>query len=930
MVKNIWLYILMIFCCVTKISAQSSFSIVKENISAPIVYSGEDGVVNNAIDMFIADTKLVAKEESQRVSQIKDGAIVVYNLDEVGSSDEIDKLLGVEISYIKDSWEMFYINQVNIDNKRCLVVIGSDSRGAAYGVLELSRKIGVSPWSWWADVKPKEQESVILEMSEPIKSSPSVQYRGIFLNDEDWALLPWSYKSYENESLKGEMGPRTYSRIFELLLRLRGNTIWPAMHECTTPFYLKDGNKEMAEKYGIIVGTSHCEPMMRCSASEWDSDKYGSYNYITNKERVEEYWRERVEELVDGENIYTLGMRGVHDGRMQGVSTIDSETALLQTIIEAQQELLSEYHNDKAETIPQVFVPYKEVLNAYDNGLKLPDNVTIMWCDDNQGYITRLSDAQEQKRSGGAGVYYHISYWGKPHDYLWLATTSPGLIYCQMKRAWDYGAQKMWILNVGDIKPAEYLMELFLDMAWDINSISPSSITSHREQWGAFNLEPKLSKEITNITDEYYALAAHRRPEHMGWNRVEASKEMSSVHDSQLNPFVFGDEIEQRLSRYQDIVDKSCELYTAMPASRKDSYFQLIHYPILACDAMNRKMLYAQKARLYGQYNLPVADEYSKLSNSAYYEIASLTYTYNKDIAKGKWDGMMDYKPRDLPVFQKPILPKERVTGEKDDNLLIWVENSNLPIKDCETIYLPQFTKPISESFFISFFTKKEDVVLDWEINEVPTYIDIEQSSQFVNGELKLNFKYDAAKYDGTNRQVKIVVAGSEYLINVEVKDVDYTKNVDAIEHNKMVVINVNNSKSKNVTSIQNIGHSGSAALLSQNNGGVEYQFECHNSGEVSVRIGFVPQHRSGSKDIRYSVSIDSQEPQIVTINSDFLSDKWSENTLRNQILSSTKHIISRKDVHNIRIKSLDEDICIDQIMVDFEVERDFYLIPNR
>jgi len=224
----------------------------------------------------------------------------------------------------------------------------------------------------------------------------------------------------------------------------------------------------MADKYGIVMATSHCEPLMRNSAGEWDAKKYGQYNYLTNKDSIISYWTERLKKVGQSENIYTIGMRGVHDGQMQGVKTLDEHTKALNLIIQDQRNLLSRYVNADVTKVPQVFVPYKEVLSVYDNGLQVPDDVTLIWCDDNYGYITRLSNEQERKRKGGSGVYYHISYWGRPHDYLWLCTTSPAQIYTEMKRAWDYGAQKLWILNVGDIKPGEYDTEFFMDLAWNI------------------------------------------------------------------------------------------------------------------------------------------------------------------------------------------------------------------------------------------------------------------------------------------------------------------------------------------------------------------------------------------------------------------------------------------------------------------------------
>ncbi len=281
---------------------------------------------------------------------------------------------------------------------------------------------------------------------------PSVARRGIFINDEDWGLMPWSSQTYEPSGVAGRIGPKTHARIFELLLRLRANTYWPAMHNCSEAFYLTPGNKEVADRYGIFIGTSHCEPMMRNTNAEWKEYGEGDYNYLTNRKNVLEFWEERVKELSESDNIFTLGMRGVHDGHMEGAKNAEQQKEALSAIIKDQREMLAHDVNPDLDKIPQVFIPYKEVLDAYNLGLKVPDDVTLMWTDDNYGYIRHFPNPEEAARKGGNGIYYHVSYWGRPHDYLWLSTMHPAQVYSQMKMAYDKGIREMWILNVGDIK----------------------------------------------------------------------------------------------------------------------------------------------------------------------------------------------------------------------------------------------------------------------------------------------------------------------------------------------------------------------------------------------------------------------------------------------------------------------------------------------
>ncbi len=550
-----------------------------------------------------------------------------------------------QIKSLKGAWEKFHINIYN----KSLIIAGSDIRGTVYGIFKVSELLGISPWKWWADVKPTSKRNLKLKLKkEGITEKPSVQYRGIFINDEIWGLKPWASKTFETE--KGEIGPKTYEKVFQLLLRLKANTIWPAMHFGTKSFYTIAGNKEMAQKYKIVVGTSHNEPMLRNNIGEWDNKKYGEYSYFSNSENVYQYWDERITQVNDAENIVTLGMRGIGDGQMQGGDNIQEKVEMLEKIIDDQRQLLSKRKNKSIDSIEQTIILYKEVLDLYNNGLKIPDDVTIMWCDDSNGYITRLSNIEEQKRSGGSGVYYHLSYWGPPHDYLWLSTTQPALIWTEMTKAYENGARKIWIANVGDIKPAEYNMEFFLDLAWDINSINKNSIYQHMEMWAAREFGTDIAKDIADIMNEYYRLAFIRKPEAMGWSMVKPLT--ASVRPSEFNSLVNGNEQERRLKMYSVIMQKCDMLKNSIPENRKDAWFQLVEYPVKCAGLMNQKFLYAQMA--LEAESVEKQEEFAKMSKHSYNEIKRLTGIYNIDISNGKWKNIMCMHPRDLPAFDLP------------------------------------------------------------------------------------------------------------------------------------------------------------------------------------------------------------------------------------------------------------------------------------
>ena len=560
--------------------------------------------------------------------------------------------------------------RISINDKKQIVIEGHNGRGAAYGLLELSRMAGVSPWVWWGDVIPERKVRLSLPDTFSYEHIPSVAYRGIFINDEDWSLRNWAWKTYENNGVFGQMGPKTYKAIFQLLLRLRANTIWPGMHTGTPGFFTVKGNKEMADSCGILIGTSHCEPLLRNNVAEWDHVSRGPYNYITNREQVQQYWIERLKEVKGSEEFFTIGMRGIHDGSMEGVKTKKEKLEGLQQVIDDQRELIKKYYRKDVERVPQVFIPYKEVLEILESGLRVPDDVTLMWCDDNYGYMTRLSDEEQQKRSGGGGVYYHLSYWGRPHDYIWLTTTQPGLVYSEMKAAYDHNCRKLWIVNVHDPKVAAYDLEFFLDMAWDVNSIQPQTIDQHLQRWLCTQFGEEAGKLLFPAMKEFYRLCGIRKPEFMGWTQVELSdrkaypRGRSHVIDTEFSETEFGNEMDRYLQQYSDISQKVTQLEKNVRPELRDAYFAHVKYPVMASKAMAEKMLYAQKARsrYQGQTDkvMEGREDYMKImataSVRAYREIQTLTRQYNA-MGNGKWQGIMNMMPRDLPVFNPPTLP---------------------------------------------------------------------------------------------------------------------------------------------------------------------------------------------------------------------------------------------------------------------------------
>lgn len=667
----------------------------KSNLKA-VVAASEEVVVHTAFSIFCDDYKRVFGSE---VVVGTEGTVIVGTL---GHNSLAEKILAAEdIRNLRLHSEGFLL-QVK-DGK--LYILGSDKRGTAYGILELSRIIGISPWEWWADSPVLSKDTWTLEEGFRKLEFPSVAHRGIFVNDEDWGLMPWSYQNHEPSDLKGEIGPKTHARIFELLLRLRANTFWPAMHDCSIAFYLTPGNKEMADKYGIFIGTSHCEPMMRNTNAEWKSAGTGKYDYLNNRDNVLKFWEERVKQLAGSDNIYTLGIRGVHDSQMLGAKTIQEQKEALTNVLKDQRKMIARHVNPDVTKVSQVFIPYKEVLDVYNEGLEVPDDISLLWCDDNYGYIRHFPDSKERMRKGGNGVYYHVSYWGRPHDYLWLATNHPAQLYTQMKLAYDKGAKDMWILNVGDIKPAEYLTELFLDMAWNINAIenNEAGLEHHLTTWLCREFGEEYARQLLPVMNEYYRLAYIRKPEFMGNTRTEekdpAFKIVSDLPWSK-------EEINQRIKDYTELSDRVVELSRTVPPTKQDSWFQLIEYPVRGAAEMNKKHLYGQLAR----HRLKDWTD----SDAAFDTIVSLTNRYSS-LGGGKWKAMMDYQPRKLAVFGKvPHTKVEAPLPESRTSLFLLNGNEYYSFKGnrplCHGLGYQRGAISLSKGSSVIYNFKTEDV----------------------------------------------------------------------------------------------------------------------------------------------------------------------------------------------------------------------------
>lgn len=630
-------------------SNQDAFPLADGSV-CPIIVSKKDGkTVNKVAQLFAEDVERVTSLKPRVITTTNPKSKNVVVIGTIQGNDYLKKLgeAGmIDVGALANAWERYIVKVIDNPSNgidKALIIAGSDRRGAAYGAFAVSEAIGVSPWYWWADV-PVEKKEKLLLTADMVSSSPSIKYRGIFINDEDWGMKPWASKNFEKKL--GDIGPQTYAKVCELILRLKGNMLAPAMHTCTGAFYSHDKNKLVADTFGVIITTSHCEPLLlnNASKSEWDQKKDGDWNYATNKNAIVAKWEKRLGEASCFENIYTTAMRGLHDAGLRGNLPMSERVPLIERVISDQRNMLERHKGMSADQIPQIFVPYKETMGIYENGLKVPDDITLVWVDDNYGYMKRVSNSEEQKRKGGSGVYYHLSYLGAPHDYLWLNTTAPVLMYEELKKAYDTGADRYWLLNVGDIKPMELGITTFMDLAWDIDSFDAKAINDHQAKMLAGIFGQKYRHYFQYLLDRHYQLAWSRKPEFMGWEREWDKPKYTGLKDTEYS-FDNYNEAQQRLVDYKQISDLVADMAADIEKPLRPAFFEMVEYPVKAEYQMNRKFLMSQlNHELQRKGDLAGANWAARQTKEAYDSIAVLTKEYNS-MLDGKWDGMMALAP---------------------------------------------------------------------------------------------------------------------------------------------------------------------------------------------------------------------------------------------------------------------------------------------
>ncbi|SEO33769.1 Glycosyl hydrolase family 115 [Mucilaginibacter gossypiicola] len=597
------------------------FPLVNETGSSPVWLSENEWPgVRLAVGSFLKDIQAVTGKTAVLAASPKSKRLVIVGT--LGKNPVIDKMVKngqLNVNGVAGKWESYVIQVVNrpfagVD--QALVIAGSDKRGTIFGVYDLSAQIGVSPWYWWADVPPAHKKSIYVNPLKHTDGSPAVKYRGIFINDEAPAFSGWAREKF------GGINHLVYEKMFELILRLKGNYLWPAMWGSA----FNDDDKQnpvLADEYGVVMGTSHHEPMDRAQ-QEWKKYGKGEWNYENNKEVLQSFWRQGIENMGTKETVVTIGMRGDGDKPM----TEGSNIALLENIVKDQRNIIGEVLKKSPESVPQMWALYKEVQDYYDKGMRVPDDVTLLLCDDNWGNIRKLPSLTAKPRKGGYGIYYHFDYVGGPRNYKWLNTNTISKTWEQMHLAYAYNARQIWVVNVGDLKPMEYPISFFLDYAWNPEKWSASTLGNYAQQWAAQQFGSKYASKIADMLTRYTRYNARCKPELLNQNTYSLSNY---------------DEFGQVVSDYNNLLAEAEQINTVIGSEYKDAYFELVLHPIQACANLNEMYFEAAKNKFYAQSgNSTATDQAAANVKKLFDHDQEISDYYNTRLANGKWNHMMD------------------------------------------------------------------------------------------------------------------------------------------------------------------------------------------------------------------------------------------------------------------------------------------------
>ena len=931
---------------------------------APLVVSpGEWPGVTRALADLQNDLSLVTGAMPDLITASKppraEFMIIAGTIGKSAAIDRLTKRKKIDVSAIKDKWESFIIQTVEKPFpgvKSALVIAGSNKRGTIYGIYEISRQAGVSPWHWWADVPAGKSSELYVIPGRHVWGEPSVKYRGIFLNDEYPALTRWVAFKYGNVTPSvnppvppdvANYGSEFYSRIFELLLRLKANYLWPAMWN--NAFNEDDlRNASLADEYGIVMGTSHQEPMIRAQ-KEWDRrylKTLGNWSWTHHEDTLVKFWREGIRRNKDYESIITIGLRGADDTEM-GPGGPAANIEKLEKIVEVQREMIAEEIDSDVTKVPQSWCLYKEVQDYYHEGMRVPDDVTLLWAEDNWGNVRRLPVANERKRSGGAGIYYHFDYHGGPRSYQWINTSPIPKIWDQMSLAKQYGADRIWIVNVGHFRGYEIPLEYFLDLARDTGAMGSKGMSAWTEQWAADVFGPEHASEISEIIRDYTMFNGRRKPELLS----PSTYSLVDYHEA-----------ERVVEEYNRLADKAEHIGHLLPAEMKDAYFHLVLFPVKACALVNELYVTAGKNALYASQGRANAGKMADRTEQLFAADTALMGYYNRVYAGGRWKHFMDQAHlgyiawNDPPVnslrhirLERPVpaqgaLPAITAEGSAE----AWPGSATTPL-------LPLFDVFNKQTRYFEIFNRGDQPFVYTASADHPWIILSSSHGTVTDQErVDVSINWPELPYGQHNGTVTVAAERSEFKIGItafrpEEPDPETVEGfVEADGYVSMEAVSYtgrHDSGERGWEQIEDYGRTGSGmraraftdappAVPGKDSPVLEYRIYFFSAGEFETVLYMAPSlNFLPDRNFRIGLSVDDSEPQLITVvpagfNAENFNREWEE-TVRNSIrYVKGKIMVAGPGYHTLKVWMIDPGMVLEKVVVNTGGLRSSYLGP--
>ncbi|MBS1602649.1 MAG: glycosyl hydrolase 115 family protein [Bacteroidetes bacterium] len=851
--------------------------------------------------------------------------IIVGSLDSCPLVQQLAKAHRIPADRIKGKWESFLLKTIQHpwpNVKQALIIAGSDRRATAYGVFDLSRTIGVSPWYWWADVPVTHRDRISFDHLDTIVAAPAVRYRGFFINDEAPALSGWVHAKY------GNFNHLFYEKVFELLLRLKANYLWPAMWG--NAFNDDDTlNPILADRYGIVMGTSHHEPMLRAQ-QEWKRYGKGPWDYSANAGVLDSFWRKGIEHMDHHESIVTIGMRGDGDKPMEEGSNI----ALLEKIVARQRAIIADVTGKDPSATPQSWALYKEVQDYYDKGMRVPDDVTLLLCDDNWGNVRKLPMPGEKPRAGGYGLYYHFDYVGGPRNYKWINTNPIARAWEQLHLTRQYGVDRIWIVNVGDIKPLEFPTQFFLDYAWAPDQWPAQKLTTYTRQWAAQQFGPHYAPAIADIISTYTKYNGRRKPE------------LLSPDTYSLFSY---DEARRVATAYSRLARQTDSIGHLLPAACQDAWYELVAYPVLASANLNELYFTVATNRYYATQGRTATNTLAQRAQQLYEKDSSLARFYNTALAGGKWPHMMDQTHIGYTYWQEPRhnrMPEVKTLDIPSSSDTAWgLALDNSPAwwpRDLANPVL-SFDPLARRERYIEVFNRTSSP-LDYTIRCDAPWVRIKEDRPEERIYLSIDWSKAPA---GTSSHATIVVTGPDkrsvripVTINrkmypartfietdgcVAIEAAHYSRHTEASGVSWLTIPDLGRTLSgvqAAPVTAPSLGPGGNSPRL-------EYDVYLSDTGTMTVQAWFSPILQFNRKAIRYGISFDSEQPQLVDITAgNETHGSWDKMVADNIRIAKTLHHITRPGRHILKYWFADPTPVLQRLVIDAGGLKNSYLGP--